>query len=47
MNVSKEELKKLIEDTLSIEERQNVPFGKKHLYISGIDNLVEKLGKEN
>lgn len=40
---NKKELKKLIEDTLSIKEKRNVPFGKKHPYIDGIDDLVGKL----
>lgn len=41
--MTKKEFTKLIDKHLIISQRQNVPFGKLHNYISGIDKLHEAM----
>lgn len=36
---------KLINKHLNIKQKQNIPFGKSHNYITGIDNLYKDMIK--
>ena len=45
--MTKEEFKKLVNQHLYISQKQNIPFGKQHTYIAGIDKLYEAINFEH